>query len=413
MPRAQVFHHLASVGLLLSSVVIGNIGMDIAAAAEITVLVGTAAGRPAESPAAAMVNEPFAIDFDAQGRLYGVEFTRGNRVFRSSGPIATDGGPPTIEFVAGQFHQTTSKTVLPAAVTEVAAADIRFNGMHDLAVAADGRIFLADTFNHLIRIFDPAAGRVATLAGTAIPGFAGDGGPAVKAAFNEPYCGSLSPDGSRLLIADIRNHRLRAIDLAANTVRTIAGNGTPGKPIDGAAATATPLAGPRAACEAADGTVYLVLREGNALVAIRDGRMQTIVNASGKGGYGGDEGPGREAVLKGPKYVCMDREQRVLIVDTENHCIRRYDPATARIDLVAGVPQRAGAAIGGDWKSTELRRPHGVRIAPDGRLVIADSDNDRLLIGAYTTKPMASSRGTTSIPSANRYGRTAGETTSN
>ena len=221
-----------------------------------------------------------------------------------------------------------------------------------------------------------------------------------------------TPDGGRLLVADIRNHRLRAIDLATNTVHTIAGNGKPGRPIDGAAATATPLAGPRAACEAADGTVYLVLREGNALVAIRDGRVETVVNASGKAGYGGDDGPGREAALKGPKYVCMDREQRVLIVDTENHCIRRYDPATGRIDLVAGVPQRANAAIGGDWKSTELRRPHGVRIAPDGRLVIADSDNDRLLIGAYTTKPMASSRGTTSIPSANRYGRTVGETTS-
>jgi DNA-binding beta-propeller fold protein YncE len=383
MPRAQVFRNLASVGLLLGSVVINGAGMRFAAAADITVLAGTAAGRPAESPAAAIVNEPFAVDFDAQGRLYGVEFTRGNRVFRSREPITADGVPPAIEFVAGQFHQTTSKTALPAAVAEAAAADIAFNGMHDLAVAADGRIFLADTFNHLIRVFDPAAGRVATLAGIGEPGFAGDGGPAAKAVFNEPYCGSLSPDSSRLLIADIRNHRLRVIDLAASTVDTVAGSGKQGQPIDGARATETPLAGPRAACEAADGTIYLVLREGNALVAIRDGRVQTVVNASGKGGYGGDGGPGREALLKGPKYVCMDREQRVLIVDTENHCIRRYDPATGRIDLVAGVPQRAGAAIGGDWKATELRRPHGVRIAPDGRLIIADSDNDRLLIGRY------------------------------
>jgi sugar lactone lactonase YvrE len=383
MQPSNVFRDAALGGLLLWIAVALSPAINVAPAAEVGVLTGAITGRAAESPAADIVNEPFAVDFDAQGRLYGVEFTRGNRVFRSSGPITADGGPPTIEFVAGQFHQTTSKTVLPVAVAEAAAADIRFNGMHDLAVAADGRIILADTFNHLIRVYDPAAGRVATLAGTGEPGFAGDGGPAANAVFNEPYCGSLSPDGSRLLIADIRNHRLRVIDLAAKTVHTIAGNGKPGKPVDGSASTATPLAGPRAACDAADGTIYLVLREGNALVAIRDGRVQTVVNASGKGGYGGDGGPGREAVLKGPKYVCMDREQRVLIVDTENHCLRRYDPATGRIDLVAGVPQRAGAAIGGDWKSTELRRPHGVRIAPDGRLVIADSDNDRLLIGAY------------------------------
>lgn len=352
-------------------------------ASEVAVVVGTAAGRPTESPAAGIVNEPFAIDFDSDGRLYGVEFTRGNRVFRSPGPIGTASGPVTTEFVAGVFHQTTSKTVLPVAVADAAADDIRFNGMHDLAIAADGRIYLADTFNHLIRVFDPKAGRVATLAGTGQPGFAGDGGPAADATFREPYCGSLAPDGSRLLIADIRNHRLRAIDLAAKTVSTIAGNGKPGKPIDGALATETPLAGPRAACEAADGTTYLVLREGNALAAIRDGRVQTVVNASGKAGYGGDGGPGREALLKGPKYVCIDREQRVLIVDTENHCVRRYDPTSGQIELVAGVPQRAGAAIGDTWKATELRRPHGARIAPDGRLVIADSDNDRVLIGAY------------------------------
>lgn len=401
MPTAKGFRRTAHACLLLWMAAVLCPPMNEAPGAEVTLLAGVATGRVAESPAAAIVNEPFAVDFDAQGRLYGVEFTRGNRVFRSSGPVTVDGGPASIEFVAGQFHQTTNKTVLPASATEAAAADIRLNGMHDLAIAADGRVYLADTFNHLIRVFDPETRRVTTLAGTGEPGFAGDGGPAVAAAFNQPYCGSLSPDGRRLLIADIRNHRLRMIDLATNSVHTIAGNGTPGKPIDGALATETPIAGPRAACEATDGTVYLVLREGNALVAIRDGRVETVVNAAGKAGYGGDDGPGREALLKGPKYVCMDREGGVLIVDTENHCIRRYDPATKRIELVAGVPQRAGAAIGGDWKSTEFRRPHGVRIAPDGRLVIADSDNDRVLIGAYTTRPMASSRGTTSIPSAN------------
>lgn len=381
--QAQVFHNLARLVLLIGGVVLGDAGMRISAAADITVLAGPAEGRTAESPAAAVVNEPFAIDFDAEGRLYGVEFTRGNRVFRSKEPITADGGPATFEFVAGQFHTKADKPALPVMVAEARAGDIRFKGMHDLAVAADGRVFLADTFNHLIRVFDPAAGRVSTLAGTGQPGFTGDGGPAAKAVFNEPYCGSLSPDSSRLLVADIRNHRLRVVELATNTVDTVAGNGKQGQPIDGARATETPLAGPRAACEAADGTIYLVLREGNALVAIRDGRVETVVNVSGKGGYGGDGGPGREALLKGPKYVCMDRKQRVLIVDTENHCIRRYDPATGGIDLVAGVPQRGGAVVGGDWKTTELRRPHGVRIAPDGRLVIADSDNDRLLIGRY------------------------------
>ena len=48
---------------------------------------------------------------------------------------------------------------------------------------------------------------------------------------------------------------------------------------------------------------------------------------------------------------------------------------------VAGVPTKAGAAIGADLRSTQLARPHGCMIAPDGRLVIADSDNDRIVAG--------------------------------
>jgi sugar lactone lactonase YvrE len=348
----------------------------------IAVLVGAAEGRSASTPAAGIVNEPFAIDFDAEGRLYGVEFTRGNRLFRSAGPVTADAVTMRSDFIAGTFQPTDGKAALPVQPAMPAAA-ARFNGMHDVAVGPDGRVYVADTFNHVIRVFNPRDLQVTVLAGTGAAGFSGDGGAAAAAAFNQPYCASLSADGRRLLIADIRNHRLRAIDLATATVTTLAGNGTPGRPRDGTAALETPLAGPRAACEAADGTLYLALREGNALVAIRNGLVQVVVNASGKAGYGGDGGPGREALLAGPKYVCLDRQQRVVIADTENHCIRRYDPATGMIQLVGGVPQKAGAAIGVDWKSTELCRPHGARIAPDGRLVVADSDNDRVLIGGY------------------------------
>lgn len=366
---------------MLTAALIVTLLSAVAAADDVTVLVGDALGRAADAPGASRVNEPFAVDFDAEGRMYGVEFARGNRVFRTVEAVG-DRGEAAVEFVAGVFRQTDAKT--PAASEgDVPADAARFNGMHDLAVAADGRVYLADTFNHAVRGFDPRRGRVTHLAGTGAPGFSGDGGLAANAAFNQPYCGALSPDGDRLLVADLRNHRLRAIHLGEGTVQTIAGCGKPGRTNDDAVATDAPLAGPRAACQAADGTIYLVLREGNALVAIRGARIRTVVNESGKAGYAGDGGPGREARLAGPKYVCMDRQQRVLIVDTENHCIRRYDPRIESIELVAGSPGQPGTAVGSTWRATRFRRPHGVRIAPDGRLVVVDSDNDRVLIGAY------------------------------
>jgi sugar lactone lactonase YvrE len=353
------------------------------ARAEVRVLVGSPAGRAAKEPDPAVTNEPFAVAFDAAGGLYAVEYTRGDRLFRIADPAAA---APQVEFVAGVFRSSADKTAGPPSAAEAAGADAlglaaRFNGLHDVAIAADGTVYVADTFNHRVCGFDPATGRVRVIAGTGAAGFSGDGGPAAAATFNQAYCATLVPDGSALLIADIKNARLRRIDLGTGTVTTVAGNGTSGRPVDGAAALETPLAGPRAACMAVDGTIYLALREGNALVEIKEGVVRTVVNSAGTKGYGGDGGPAREARLAGPKYVALDAAGRVLVADTENHCIRRYDPVAGTIETVAGTPPRAGATIGADLRSTQLKRPHGCRLDPAGRLVIADSDNDRIIVG--------------------------------
>jgi streptogramin lyase len=375
MIRGWVFR----VGGMLAVIV--GIAAPAVGQSEVRVIAGSPAGRTVKGPDAAVVNEPFAVAFDAQGRLYGVEYTRGNRLFRIARPDDAK-GLEGVEFVAGVFHGPDAKR--PQADP---AATVWLNGLHDVAAAADGTVYLADTFNHRICAFDPATGAVRVVAGTGAAGFSGDGGPADRAEFKQAYCGSLTPDGRGLLVADIGNARLRRVDLVARTVETLAGSGKSGKPVDGAKPLETPLAGPRAACAAADGTVFLALREGNALVEIKGGVVRTVVNATGKAGYGGDGGPGREALLAGPKYVSLDRQGRVLIADTENHCIRRYDPASGTIRLVAGVPGRKGAAVGTGLLATELARPHGCTLDPRGRLVIADSDNDRLVIGDLPAAP--------------------------
>ena len=371
--------------VLLPMVLVAEQPESISYAGEISVLTGNAQGRLHQTPEKDFLNEPFALDFDRNGVLYVVEFIRGNRVMRTTQPVLHGSTHCDLEPFAGMFHQTKSKQRFrpnrsgPLSTTQ-------FHGMHDVAVGSNGKLYLADTFNHCIRILDiagvpKAKDKVDLFAGNGNPGFSGDGQTVAGAMFNQPYCTSLSPNGERLLIADLRNQRLRSIDLQTDRVTTIAGNGKAGKTIEGAEATQTPLAGPRAACEALDGTIYLVLRAGNSLAAIRNGVIQTVVNVSGKAGYGGDDGPARQARLAGPKYVCMDKEQRVLIVDTENHCIRCFDPRSGKISLAAGVAGKPGDTIGDTWTSTNLQRPHGVRIAPDGRLLVADSENDRILIG--------------------------------
>ncbi len=81
----------------------------------------------------------------------------------------------------------------------------------------DGRVFVADTYNHKIRVLDPASRRVKTLAGTGVSGL--KDGAAARAQFAEP--GGLSIADGVLYVADTNNHVIRTIDLATNEVRTL------------------------------------------------------------------------------------------------------------------------------------------------------------------------------------------------
>lgn len=331
----------------------------------------------AGAPKTEAVSEPFSVDFDSRGILHGVEFTKANRVFRVVGG--------KVEFVAGVKHN--AEKVKPATGVEVKdGADplaAVFNGMHDIQITGDDIAILGDSFHHRVRLFNLKSGAVSTLAGTGEKGFGGDGGPAKDAQFNVTMTATLSADGKRVLVADIGNHRTRRIDLASGLVATVAGNGKGGLPVDGTPALEATMGDTRAVTEAADGTLYVLLRGGNALVEVKNGKVRTVVNGSGKKGYGGDGGPAIKATMNGPKYIAMDPQGRVLIADAENHCIRRYDPESGTITLIAGKPPVASDGIGATLLETGLRRPHGVRVGPDGRLYVCDTYNNRVLAAPY------------------------------
>jgi len=323
-------------------------------------------------PGAEDLHEPFSIAFDAKGDAYGVEFQPANRIFKIH-----DG---KIEYISGVKWNSMGKAPkLPEPAKLLDLSPAVYNGMHDISIAPDGSIYASDSFQHRIVRLDPKTHAATAFAGTGKSGFAGDGGPAALAQFNIPMCGVIDPSGRFMVIADIGNNRVRRIDLATQVITTIAGNGKKGLPKDGDDALNTPMGDVRAACTAKDGTVYALLRGGNALAAIKDGKISIVVNKAGKGGPATD-GPAVDARMSGPKYVTMDGKGNVLILDTENHCLRLFDPLKQTIRTIIGNGKK-GSAVGADWANTQLNRPHGARIGPDGRLYVTDTENNRILIG--------------------------------
>lgn len=322
------------------------------------------AGGSGEEASEAKLQAPFGLDFDGKGNLYFVELT-GQRV-------CTVGSDGTVTTVAGTGQKGYSGDGGPA-------RGAQFNGPHSLAIAPNGDIYIADTWNNCVRKIDAGTGRISTFAGTGEKGFAGDGGPAADAQFGGIYCVAFDPEYKSLYLADLDNRRIRAVDMQSGTVRTVAGNGDRGVPRDGAEAHSAPLVDPRAVAVDSQGNVYVLERGGHALrVVDPNGRIRTVAG-TGRRGSAGDGGSALEAQLNGPKHLCIDLQNNVIIADAENHLIRKYLPREGRIVRVAGTGTKGSAGLGEPPLQTELNQPHGVYIHPTGVLYIADSSNNRIL----------------------------------
>jgi outer membrane protein assembly factor BamB len=307
--------------------------------------------------------EPFGVDFDKSGTMYIVEM--GGRLLK-----VDDKGILTV--VAGTANKKGD------AGDGGPAAKALFNGPHSLAIAANGDVYIADTWNNRVRKLDAKTGTIATIAGTGAKGFSGDGGPALKAHFGNVYCVALDAKGANLYLADLDNKRIRKIDVASGTVSTVAGNGKGGIPEDGATATEAPLVDPRAVAVDAKGNIYILERSGHALRVVDSaGKIRTVAG-TGKPGSSGDGGPARQATLNGPKHLCVDADGNILIADAENHLIRKYLPADGKMIRIAGTGKKGLAGLDGPPEKAELDRPHGVSVR-SGVIYIADSENHRVL----------------------------------
>jgi sugar lactone lactonase YvrE len=222
---------------------------------------------------------------------------------------------------------------------------------HDVALAPDGSLIVADTANQVIRRVDPD-GTIATIAGT------GARGPAVStragsARFAEPSGVAIDQDGS-VLVADTGNDALRRIGVDGR-VTTVVGQR---------------LSGP---------TDVVVL--GNGAYAVADTGNHRVIRVSARGGItalagtrvhglSGDGGPATGARLDSPTQLALSAAG-LLIADTGNGVVRRVG-ADGMIATIAG--RRSGAGSGTTPANRlELLEPRGVAAMPDGGIAISDA----------------------------------------
>lgn len=203
-------------------------------------------------------------------------------------------------------------------------------------VDKDGNIFIADRNNHAIRKID-VNGLVSTVAGTGTAGYAD--GPGPQAQFNQPIDVAVDANGV-LYVADNINHKIRKI-MPDGTVSTVAG-GAAGF-ADGDVATAL-FRNPSGLTVDGAGNVYVADRLNHRIrkIDIASGQVSTV---AGAGTTGSRDGLVEEAQFNSPYGLEVDVDGSIVVADLSNHKIRLIEHGTVTTIAGSGNGFLDGAGV--------------------------------------------------------------------
>ena len=302
------------------------------------------------------------------------------------------------------------------------ATSAELNQPAGLAIDSAGNIYIADTFNNVIRMVN-TSGTISTVAGNGTEGCGGDGGTATSAELDRPR--GVFVDGSgNIFIADTNCRAIR--EVVSGTINTIAGNGQLGCNGDGGQATAASVGNPRdvlvsngslyisnggcdhirdvvlntgiintyagsklgydgeghpplsaefstptgLALEPGDGLLIVVDSGNNRVRRITKGAVNTIA-----GGYTGDGGPITKSALNDPQNIVFDKNRNMFIVEGLGNRVRKVTSG-GTISTFAGTGVTGMGGNGGPATSATLNNPLGVAVDTKANVYIADSGND-------------------------------------
>jgi len=247
-------------------------------------------------------SDPTGLAFDAAGDLFiASSGMHTGRIWKLSPSGA-------LSVVAGTGTRGSSGNDGPATAAELNPAGV--------AVGPHGDLYMDDLNN--FRTVDPA-GYVHAFAGSATPGFSGDGGPATAATLGRGVLGVVAAADGSVYLGDPGNHRIRQV--SAGVISTVAGDGHAGYAGDGGQALAAKLDEPIALALDGAGNLYAADDVSHTVRRIDTLGTITTIAGTGVGGYSGDCGPAAEAQLNGPAALAV-ADGVLYIVDAGNRRVR-------------------------------------------------------------------------------------------
>jgi len=271
------------------------------------------------------------VELDAGGETVLRRFGDGER-----GHVDGPGG-------TARFSEPAGLCRLPEGVARIAGYDL----------------VVADTVNHLLRGVNLGTGEVTTVAGTGrqwrstVDYEAHD---ALAVDLSSPW--DLAWFDDRVIVAMAGIHQLWWFDPVARTAGVYAG--TTVEALRDGPLDQVWMAQPSGLSVAGD-RLWIADSESSALRYVQDGAMHTVVG-QGLFDFGHMDGPAGQALLQHPLGVCARADGTVLVADTYNGAVRRYDPATDTVSTVANG----------------LAEPSDLVVTADGAVLVVESAAHRL-----------------------------------
>lgn len=240
---------------------------------------------------------------------------------------------------------------------------------------SSGKLYVADTNNHALRMIDFKDGVVSTIIGSGQKGKTiGGKSEALDANsidLSSPTDLEFFPDRDNIVIANSGTHQILSYNIKKNIVLAIAGDGSngfaDGKYPNNSLSQTSDMA-------VFGKKLYFVDAQGSSLRALGEGdEVTTLIGGAGKFGHkNGDKG---EALMQHPLGLTVD-DTGAYIVDSYNNVIRKYDFSSKKIHDVVGA-KKSGDKLG-RGSATEFDEPQGIVSVLDS-FYLADTNNNRIL----------------------------------
>jgi hypothetical protein len=213
---------------------------------------------------------------------------------------------------------------------------------------------------------------ITTIAGNGTGSYNGDGTQATNADISSPK-GIACDISGNIYIADYSNQRIRVVS-TSGIINTIAGNGTAGYSGDGGQATNAEIHNPEGVAVDAAGNVYIADIANNRIRIVNTAGIINTFAGNGTAGYSGDGAAATAAKLNGPQGVAVDALGNLYIADQYNNVIRKVN-TSGIISTVAGNVTQGYNGDGGAATAAEINQPYGVVCDALGNMYIADQGN--------------------------------------